>query len=247
MRKLAKVKAVIFDYIGTLVNCKSYSMDASRAKLYNALAAEGFTVGKDRFLAAYIRAHEKYRLVRYEQLREVTNAVWVAEALSEVGYKVHADDVHVKAALNVFFKDYVDSLTLRDGAKKLVEKAAQWGKIGLVSNFTHAPVVYSSMRQLGIGKFFNAVVVSDANGWRKPSEHIFNYALSMLQVKASEAVYVGDSPLEDIKGAKDVGLRTVFVPSQFNSLSDLLVSKLKPDFTAIDLEEIFEKFCEIFG
>ena len=88
--------------------------------------------------------------MRYEQLREVTNAVWVAEALSEVGCKVHADDAHVKAALNVFFKDYVDSLTLRDGAKKLVKKAVQHGRVGLVSNFTHAPVVYSSVRQLGI-------------------------------------------------------------------------------------------------
>ena len=54
-------KAVILDYIGTLVNCGNYSMEASREKLYSALKAEGFEVAKDRFLAAYIAAHEKYR------------------------------------------------------------------------------------------------------------------------------------------------------------------------------------------
>ncbi len=245
MRALAKVKAIIFDYIGTLVNCKSYSMDTSRLKLYNALVAEGFNVEKDQFLEAYIRAHEKYRVVRYEQLHEVTNAVWVAEALSEIGCNVHADDAHVKAALNVFFKDYIDSLTLRDGAKKLIKKSVQHGRVGLISNFTHAPVVYSSVRQLGISECFNAIVVSEANGWRKPSPHIFDDALSRLQVLASEALYIGDNPIEDIKGAGDAGLRTVFVSSQFNSLKDLLESKAKPDFTACSLDEICEKFDEI--
>jgi len=247
MRTLAKVRAVIFDYIGTLMNCKSYSMDASRLKLYKALVAQGFDVGKDRFLEAYIRAHEKYRVVRYEQLREINNAIWVADALTEIGYNVNADDANVRAALNVFFKDYVDSLYLREGAKKLIQKAVQHGMVGLVSNFTHAPVVYSSLHQLGIGKCFNAIVVSEANGWRKPSAHIFDEALGRLQVLASEAVYIGDSPLEDIKGAGDVGLRTVFVSSEFNSLSDLLESKIKPDFTVNSLEEICEKFDEITG
>ena len=63
-----------------------------------------------------------------------------------------------------------------------------------------------------------------------------------MQVKASEAVYIGDNPIEDIKGAGDAGLRTVFVSSQFNSLKDLLESKIKPDFTVNSLEEICEKF-----
>ena len=120
---LGKVKAVIFDYIGTVVNCKGYSMDASKLKLYTSLVDEGFKIDQDSFLQAYGRAHEKYRVVRYQQLREVTNAIWVAEALNELGYKVNPDDPHIKAALNVFFKDFIDSLRLRAGVIKLFEKA----------------------------------------------------------------------------------------------------------------------------
>ena len=180
-------------------------------------------------------AHEKYRKVRYEQLREVTNAVWVAEALCNLGYNVTADDCRVKAALNVFFKDYIDTLELRAGAKKLIKQAKTQCKVGLISNFTHAPVIYKSLRQLGISPFFNAVVVSEENGWRKPSSHIFEDALNKLQVKANEAVYIGDSPIEDIKGAKQAGLKTVFVPSQFNTLKDLCDNQQKPDYNARDL------------
>jgi len=235
---LGTIKAVIFDYIGTLVNCKSYNMDASREKLYSAIADSGFSVEKTRFLSAYIKAHEKYRLIRIEQLREVTNAVWVAEALSDLGYNTNADDARLKAALNVFFKDYIDSLTLRPGAKQLLKRVYQTCKVGLVSNFTHSPVVYCSQRKLGISGFFHATVVSEANGYRKPSEKIFKEALNRLMVKADEAIYVGDSPIEDIKGAKDQGLKTIFVKSQFFKLSDLINSHQKPDFTAVDLVEV---------
>jgi HAD superfamily hydrolase (TIGR01549 family) len=210
-------------------------MDDSKLKLYSALVAEGFNVDKDRFLAAYSLAHEKYRKVRYEQLREVTNAVWVAEALNNLGFEVKTDDCRVKAALNVFFQDFIDTLELREGAKKLIKQAQQRGKVGLISNFTYAPVIYKSLRKLGISEFFNAVVVSNEVGWRKPSVHIFQEALNRLQVQADEAVYVGDSPIEDIKGAKQIGLKTIFVPSQFNTLKDLYVSKQEPDYIANDM------------
>src|SRR5665647_3227694 len=187
-------RAVIFDYIGTLVNCRNYSMDASKQKLYKALLSEGFDVAEDQFLAAYGLAHEKYRKVRYEQLKEVTNAVWVAEALCNLSFEVTADDPRIKAALNVFFQDFIDALELREGAKKLIKQAQQRSKVALISNFTYAPVIYKSLRKVGINEFFNAVIVSEEVGWRKPSCRIFQDALNRLQVKASEAVYIGDSP-----------------------------------------------------
>jgi putative hydrolase of the HAD superfamily len=234
------IKAIIFDYVGTLVACKGYTMDESRLKLYRALVAEGFDLEQEKFLATYITAHEKYRKIRYEQFREVTNAVWVAEAMRNLGFSVSEQDERMLAALNVFFQDFIDTLELRTGAKPLLKQAQSECKIGLISNFTHAPVIYKSLRKVGIDGYFNAVVVSDANGWRKPSGEIFKDALSRLQVKADEAVYVGDSPIEDIKGAKDAGLKTVFVASQFNSLLDLHKSGSKPDYLASDLEAVGE-------
>jgi len=238
-------RAVIFDYIGTLVNCKNYTMDASKLKLHKALVIEGFDVTEEKFLSAYFLAHEKYRKIRYEQLREVTNAVWVAEALCNLGFKVTFDDPRIKAALNVFFKDFIDALELREGAKNLLQHLKEQSKLALISNFTHAPVIYKSLRKTGISEFFNIVVVSDEVGWRKPSSHIFQKTLANLQIHAEEAVYIGDSPIEDIKGAKLVGLKTVFVPSQFNTLKDLKESQQEPDYIALDLKMILENLPKI--
>ena len=73
-----------------------------------------------------MRNTAKYAMNNY---REVTNAVWVAEALCNLGFKVTADDPRVKAALNVFFQDFIDTLELREGAKKLVKQAKEQCKV----------------------------------------------------------------------------------------------------------------------
>ena len=44
---------------------------------------------KSKFLEAYNEAHLKYRKIRYEQFKEVTNAVWVSEALCNLGFELH--------------------------------------------------------------------------------------------------------------------------------------------------------------
>jgi putative hydrolase of the HAD superfamily len=239
------IKAVIFDYIGTLVNCRDYSMADSENNLYSALTAEGFSMEKRTFLDAYNIAHQKYRRIRYEEFREVTNAVWVAEALCNLGFSVTPQDARVKAALNVFFQDFINTLELRSGAKKLLKQTAAQTKLGLISNFTHAPVIHKSLRKIGIHPYFHAIVISEDIGWRKPSPHIFQDTLNRLQVKAEETVFIGDSPLEDIKGAKDMGIKTIFVPSQFNSLKDLEKSQQQPDETAIDLAALSQKIAQI--
>jgi len=242
---VARAKVVLTDYIGTLVNARYYSIDASQKKLHKALTKAGFETGIAEFLEAYTEAHEKYRVVRYEQLREVTNAVWVCEALNNLGCSANTDDSRIKTALNVFFQDYVDSLELRTCTKKLIKKIKENCKLGLVSNFTYAPVVYASLRKLGINQFFDAVLVSDETGWRKPHKRIFLEALRKFQVTAEEAVFIGDNPLEDIKGAKEIGMKTVFVQSQFYSLKDLQDSRENPDFVAGDLHQIYRNFSAI--
>jgi putative hydrolase of the HAD superfamily len=242
---LPQIKAVVTDFIGTLTNARFYTMEASMAKLHAWLSEAGFNADEKQFMEAYAKAHEKYRLIRYGELQEVTNAVWVAETLCNLGFKVEADDPRMRAALNVFFKDYVDSLESRQFAKELLGKAKENYKLGLISNFTYAPVVHCSLRKLGLSRFFNVVLVSGDCGWRKPHSNIFTNILKRLQVEAQETIYIGDCPSEDIKGARQAGMRTVFVQSQFYSISDLQASKEKPDFVMKDLEEIYRNFSKI--
>lgn len=238
-------KAIIFDYIGTLVNCRGYNMADSEDNLYRALKAEGFEIEKKSFLDAYNCAHKKYRVIRYEHYQEVTNAVWVAEALTNLGFKVAADDPRVTAGLDVFFQDFIDTLELREGAVELLTEAGKKYRLGLLSNFTYGPVIHKSLRKIGIHQHFNSIIVSEEVGWRKPSPVIYQDMLLRLGVSTGEVLFIGDSPLEDIKGALDMDIKTVFVPSQFNSLKDLAESKLTPDYSVLDLRALLKEMENI--
>ena len=84
-------------------------------------------------------------------------------------------------------------------------------------------------------------MVSEEVAWRKPNIKIFEETLRRLDVTAEETIYVGDSPLEDIKGAKAAGMKTVFIPSQFYSMKDLYESQQKPDIVMKDTRELYRK------
>jgi putative hydrolase of the HAD superfamily len=250
MRKglgVTKVKAVIFDFIGTLASVKNYSLEASTLKLHRAIVEAGFRVDEEEFLRAYSRSHEKYRLIRYEDLVEVTNSVWISDALNCLGLHTSPEDVRVKTAVNVFFEDYLCSLELNPCARRVLVQLSKPYRLGLVSNFTYAPVIYAALRRLGVNRFFSAVLVSEDVGWRKPNMKIYQEALRRLGVKAQETVYVGDSPIEDVGGAASAGMITVFVPSQFYTLRDLHESRKKPDLVVKDNCELCRVFPEFVG
>ncbi|GAI01605.1 unnamed protein product, partial [marine sediment metagenome] len=58
-------------------------------------------------------------------------------------------------------------------------------------------------------KYFCCTIFSDEIGRNKPNPIVFRQALKKLEVKATEAVHVGDLPETDIAGAKAVGMKTV--------------------------------------
>lgn len=242
---MLSIKAVMFDFIGTLVNVKGYSLEISKMKLYNSIVDASFKVSKEDFLAAYSQAHEKYRVIRYQKLIEVTNAIWISEALNSLGFKTNPEDTRIKTAVNIFFEDYLKSFRLRKCAKQTLETLAENYKLGLISNFTYAPVIYAGLRRVGISNFFDVILVSDAFGWRKPHARIFEEALKRLGIRAEEALYVGDSPEEDIKGAKQLGIKTVFVASQFFPIKKLRESEQKPDIIARNMCEAKRKIQDI--
>ncbi|MEM3011015.1 MAG: HAD-IA family hydrolase, partial [Candidatus Bathyarchaeia archaeon] len=80
--------------------------------------------------------------------------------------------------------------------------------------------------------------ISAEVGWRKPHPKIFQEALRRLGAKAEETVFVGDNPIDDVQGAKNVGMKAIFIPSQFSSLEDSQKASCKPDAIIRQLYEL---------
>jgi len=64
---------------------------------------------------------------------------------------------------------------------------------------------------LGLGEFFEPVVLSVHAGATKPSPQIYKRALSLLNAEASAVLHIGDSLEEDVNGAQAVGMQALLL------------------------------------
>lgn len=81
-------------------------------------------------------------------------------------------------------------------------------KLGIISNFEHAPHVRKVLRQHGLLKLLDAVIISGEVHTKKTAPEIFQIALDRLGTQANETLFVGDDPERDIRGAASVGMQT---------------------------------------
>ncbi|MBU9888766.1 MAG: HAD-IA family hydrolase [Candidatus Omnitrophica bacterium] len=81
--------------------------------------------------------------------------------------------------------------------------------LGLVSNWDSR--LLKLCAGLGLDPYLDFKVISAAFGAAKPSRRIFEEALRVAGVKAREVVHVGDSLEDDIRGAREAGIRAIWV------------------------------------
>ncbi|WP_407539054.1 HAD family hydrolase [Deinococcus radiomollis] len=107
-------------------------------------------------------------------------------------------------------------------------------KLGVVTNGWSEKQL-QALGGLGLTHLFDDVVVSEAVGLRKPDPAIFRLALARLNVGASEALYVGDSPLNDVAGPQLAGMKAALFPG-----GHPLPAHIRPDWTLRDLRGVLE-------
>lgn len=99
------------------------------------------------------------------------------------------------------FELYEDALPVLD------ELRAHRLKLGLVSNGIRDLRQFVAHHHLDV----DAIVDSRTHGYVKPHPTIFEAALARIGVRPEEAVMVGDSPEEDVEGARALGMRAILV------------------------------------
>ena len=81
-----------------------------------------------------------------------------------------------------------------------------------MSNWDHRlPQVLAN---LGLERYFDAVVHSSACGCEKPHPRIFQSCLEALAVPPARALHVGDGAIEDVEGALALGMRAIRIDRQ---------------------------------
>jgi putative hydrolase of the HAD superfamily len=99
-------------------------------------------------------------------------------------------------------------------------------RVGLISNSHRCLASFES--HFALHGLIAVTVSSSDYGFMKPHPGIFQAALDLMQVRADEAVMVGDSLAHDIEGASRAGLRPIL----------LVRAPAKPPIPTDDLEVI---------
>jgi 2-haloalkanoic acid dehalogenase type II len=193
--EVTRVKAVLLDGMGTLLRLVPPAPALARALAIDEASAErGF-----RAEVAYYLEHqlEGFDTERLANLRERCAAVMAEAAGVEPEGALEA---LMRSLRFEAFGDAPPALTqLRDLGLRLV----------VVSNWDCS--LPDVLERVGLLTLVDAVVASAVVGAAKPDPRIFAAALDAAGCRGAEAVHVGDSPANDVEGARRVGIRSVLL------------------------------------
>ena len=99
------------------------------------------------------------------------------------------------------------------GAAELLAAVKERSQVGIVSN-NLLEEQQGKLRQCGLDRFVDELVVSEEARVSKPDPRIFQIALERLGRRASEVVMVGDSWAADVIGARGAGIRAIWFNPQ---------------------------------
>jgi len=193
----AGIELVAFDLDNTLYD-EGLWYDAALPPIAAHLASRsGSSAAKiEEFLRATLRAHGRH----YHHLFD--------DALAEFGLP---REPYLRETLNLF-RDAPASLELFPGMRELLADLASRYRLGVVTS--GQPLVQErKIELLGIRPLFAAVILSSTLPENKPGPMPFARLLEAAGVPAARAVYVGDNPLFDFRGANEVGMLTIRVPN----------------------------------
>jgi putative hydrolase of the HAD superfamily len=93
----------------------------------------------------------------------------------------------------------------------VLERLRRRVRLGVCSNFSHAPTARKILEEVGLLQHVDAVVISVEVGVRKPRAEIFEATLEQLGSAPGETLHVGDSLAADVDGATQVGITPVWL------------------------------------
>lgn len=117
----------------------------------------------------------------------------------------------------------------------IVPRLAQRYRLGLLSNFDDARAGREILADTGVSDHFEVVVLSAEVRLRKPNPEIFRGLLRRLELAPGDVLFVGDSPREDVAGARAAGVPVVWLSENKGEFPPDVEA---PDFTIGNLTEL---------
>jgi FMN phosphatase YigB (HAD superfamily) len=220
---VSEVETVLFDWGDTLVRFPGVTTDraghlACVEALHAALRAgdHGACFSRQRidwprFRDAYEAAAARQTAFTRETQREHRFEERVRDTLRAAGCGCPLDEATAVAYTTRFTAILVAATRPVEGAPEVVDALSRRYRLGIVANHPWPPVVLESLERAGLRRHFATIVTSGGIGWVKPNARPFARALADLGADPARTLFVGDDLVNDVRGAKALGLHTAWL------------------------------------
>ena len=207
---MTPIDAVGFDLFNTLITVEKEALSEAVDRLLGSLERSGLAVDRDRFITDHRDAAKRFLEKTREDGRETHNRFWIQAALEAQEIFVSPDDPAVAEAVEAYFSAFLDSVRIIPGTHRMLDQVGSRFRVGLLSNFTHAPAARAILDVTGLAPYFPVCAISGDIGFRKPHARAFKALVNGLGTDGERILYVGDDPEPDVTGARQNGLIPVW-------------------------------------
>ena len=229
----SQVRVITFDLDNTLWDVSTVISGAERRMTawLGEQAPEVVTLYRDGRAVSEIRAeliaeqpaiaHDVSRLreqLLYRCLRRAGFAEARARGLAAEAFTVFLDARH--------------EIEFFDGALDVLRRLSRDYTLGSLTNGNADP------KRLGLDRYFAFSFSAASVGVGKPAPAMFEKVLSHNKVRASETIHVGDHPVDDIKGAANVGMHTIWTNGPHQQYAFAANTEVEPTAKIEQLDEL---------
>ncbi|MFK4416297.1 MULTISPECIES: HAD family hydrolase [Bacillus] len=190
------IRAILFDLDGTLLD-RPQSLEQFIHDQYNRFASHLMNIEKSDYCSRFLELDNN-------------GYTWKDKVYATLLCEYNITTLTPEQLLHDYITNFQHHCIPFQNMHELLQRLTQQNiKIGIITNgFTDFQM--NNLRALNIHTYTNTILVSEAEGIKKPHPEIFERALQKLDVKAAECLYVGDHPENDVLGSERVGILGVW-------------------------------------
>lgn len=201
------IKTICFDLDNTLWNLGSVIQEAD-STIYQWLQ-ENHSKVTDELSPKKIQEIKQFTFENSPDLQHRISLLRITSLKKTFMMCGYSEDDAQQASLDAFeiFLDARHNVTFFDDTLTTLEKLLPHFQLASATNGN------ADIKKLGLEKYFSFAISAEHLNASKPAPKIFQEIIDQAGVAAEQIVYVGDQPVDDVWGAQQLGIKTIWMNS----------------------------------
>ena len=219
-------KLLIFDAYGTLISTGTGSIDSTK----KILALQDKDIDPVSFYAKWKMYHRKHLNDSITNKFLVEWDIFVLDL--ECLYKDYQINRNAKEDVKLMLETQFNRKVFEDTVE-VINKLKEKYRVVIGSTADTYPLLKNMEdNNLSVHKVYTSEIIKTY----KPDKKFYKYILENEKIDASEAIFIGDSLLDDVYGPSQLNITTILIDRKNN----IVINDIKPDYVIHSLAELLD-------